>query len=119
MPRQKEITGYKMKLKKGDLVRVIAGKDKGRDGKILVADRKKNRVIVEGINMITKHQKPNAAHPQGGLIKREAAIHVSNVMYLHNGVPTKIGYKLETAVKDGKNVTVKKRIAKKTGEVID
>lgn len=119
MFRQKKVTRYKMKLKKGDLVRVIAGKDKGRDGKILVVDRKKNRVIVEGINMVTKHQKANAAHPQGGLIKKEAAIHVSNVMYLHNGVPTKIGYKFETVVKDGKDIVIKKRVAKKTGEIID
>lgn len=108
-----------MKLKKGDLVRVIAGKDKGCEGKILVVDRKKNRVIVESVNMITKHQKPNASNPQGGMIKKEAALHVSNVMYLHNGVPTKIGYKFETVIKDGKNVTVKKRIARKTGEQID
>jgi len=119
LPRQKKITRYKIKLRKNDMVQVIAGKDKGRNGKILEVDRKKNRVIVEGINMITKHQKANAAHPQGGLIKKEAPIHVSNVMYLHNGVPTKIGFKLETAIKDGKSITIKKRIAKKTGEDLD
>ena len=109
----------KTKIKKGDNVRVIAGKDKGKECKVLVINRKNRKIIVEGINMITKHQKPNAAHQQGGIIQKEAFIDISNVMYLHNGQPTRIGYKLETIEKDGKTVTVKRRVAKKTGEIID
>ena len=100
-----------VKIKKGDTVRVIAGKDKGKEGKVLSVDPKKNRVIVEGINMITKSQKPSAAVPQGGIINREAPIDISNVMYLHNGKVTRIGYMI-----DGDK---KVRIAKKTGDVID
>lgn len=110
---------YKTRLKKGDPVRVISGRDKGRDGRILSVDRKKNRVIVEGVNFITKHQKPNASNPQGGLIKKEAPIHIAKVVYLHNGTPTKIGYRFEKVNKNGKEVLVKKRFAKKTGALID
>jgi len=109
----------KLKIKKGDTVRVIAGKDKGKEGKVLIVDREKNRVIVEGISMVTKHQKPSRTHQKGGIIKKESYIHASNVMYLHNGKPTKIGYKIETVTKDGKEVSVKKRIARSTGELID
>ena len=108
-----------MKLKKGDKVVVIAGKDKGKEGKILLVDRKKNRVIVEGINMISKHTKPSPSNQQGGIIRKENYIDVSNVMYSINGKPTRIGYKLTKEIKDGKEVVVKQRIAKKTGEVID
>ena len=99
------------KLKTGDKVVVIAGKDKGKEGKILVVDRKKGRVIVEGAGMISKHQKPSAANQQGGIIKKESFIDASNVMYLHNGKATRIGAKIE----NGKKV----RIAKSTGEGID
>lgn len=109
----------KIKLKKGDEVIVIAGKDKGNKGKILVVDRSKNRVLVEGINMISKHMKPNAKNQQGGIISRENYIHATNVMYLHNGKPTRIGAKIEKKMKDGKEITVKYRVAKTTGEVID
>lgn len=98
-------------IKKGDNVVVIAGKDKGKEGKILVVDRKNNKVIVEGINMITKHVKPNAMNQQGGIVTKEGYIHASNVMYLHNGKATRLG----AVIKDGKKV----RIAKKTGEIID
>lgn len=104
-----------MKIKKGDKVVVIAGKDKDKQGKVLLTDRKKERVIVEGVNQIKKHQKPNNINHQGGIITKEAPIHVSNVMYLHNGKPVRLGYKVEKV--DGKNV--KKRIVKKTGEIID
>lgn len=100
-----------MTVKKGDNVVVIAGKDKGKEGKILVVDRKNNKVIVEGINMITKHVKPNAMNQQGGIVTKEGYIHASNVMYLHNGKATRLG----AVIKDGKKV----RIAKKTGEIID
>ena len=108
-----------IKLKKGDKVVVIAGKDKGKEGKILLVDRKKRRVIVEGVNMISKHTKPGPANQQGGIIRKENYIDISNVMYVLNGKPTRIGYKLTTETKDGKEVVVKQRIAKSTGEVID
>lgn len=100
-----------MKLKTGDKVVVIAGKDKGKEGKILHVDRKNNRVIVEGVNMISKHTKPSMQNQQGGIVKKECSIHASNVMYLHNGKATRLG----AMIKDGKKV----RVAKKTGEVID
>ncbi len=100
-----------VKIKTGDTVRVIAGKDKDKEGKVLVVDPKKNKVIVEGINMVSRHTKPNAANQQGGIISKEAPIDLSNVMYLHKGQVTRIGYKLE----GGKKL----RIAKRTGEAID
>lgn len=100
-----------MKLKRGDKVVVTTGKDKGKEGKILLVDIKSNRVLVEGVNMISRHTKPNAKNQQGGIVKKEAFIHASNVMYLHNGKATRIG----AMIKDGKKV----RIAKKTGDVID
>lgn len=100
-----------MKLKTGDKVVVIAGKDKGKEGKILHVDRKNNRVIVEGVNMISKHTKSSMQNQQGGIVKKEGSIHASNVMYLHNGKATRLG----AMIKDGKKV----RVAKKTGEVID
>ena len=99
-----------MKIKKGDTVKVIAGKDKDKEGKVLSVDAKAGKVIVEGINMVTKHTKPSAANQTGGIVKKEAAIDISNVMYLHNGKATRIGFE----VKDGKKV----RVAKATGEVI-
>ena len=99
------------RLKTGDKVVVITGKDKGKEGKILFVDRKKSRIIVEGVNMISKHTKPNAVNQQGGIINKEGFIDASNVMYMHNGKATRIGAKIE----DGK----KFRIAKTTGEVID
>ncbi|MEA4816939.1 MAG: 50S ribosomal protein L24 [Lachnospiraceae bacterium] len=108
-----------MKIKKGDKVVIIAGKDKSKEGKILAVDKKKNRVIVENANMVSKHTKPNRENQQGGIVKKEAFLHVSNVMFLHKGKPTRIGYKLTTEEKDGKTVTKKQRIAKSTGEVID
>jgi large subunit ribosomal protein L24 len=100
-----------LKLKSGDKVVIITGKDKGKQGKILKVDIKNNRVLVEGINMIFKHTKPNAKNQQGGIVKKESFIDASNVMYLHNGKATRLG----ALIKDGKKV----RIAKKTGEVID
>ncbi len=106
------------KLKKNDSVVVIAGKEKGKEGKILKIDRKNNRVIVEGVNMISKHQKPGAG-VQGGIVQKEAAIHLSNVMFLHEGNPTRLGYKVETTEKDGKTVKTKKRFAKTTGKLVD
>ena len=102
-----------MRVKKGDTVVVIAGKDKGKKGTVVKVMPKANRVVVEGVNVITKHQKPNAINPQGGIINKEAPIHVSNVMVIDpsNGQPTKVAYKEV----DGKKV----RVSKKTGEVLD
>ena len=99
------------KLKKGDLVQVIAGKDKGKEGKILAINTKKGTALVEGINMITKHTKPSAANQNGGIIHQEGAVDLSNLMYVYKGKATRLGY----AVKDDKKV----RIAKSTGDVID
>ncbi|ANU26792.1 50S ribosomal protein L24 [Planococcus versutus] len=102
-----------MHVKKGDTVKVISGKDKGKTGVVLTALPKKDRVLVEGVNIIKKHTKPNQANPQGGIVSQEAAVHVSNVMLLDpkSGEPTRVGYKVE----DGKKV----RVAKKSGEKLD
>ena len=99
------------KIKKGDTVKVIAGKDKDKEGKVIAVDTKNHRVLVEGVNMVTKHTKPSAANQQGGIVETEAYIAVSNVMYLHKGQPTRIGFKMEG--------DKKVRFAKKTGDVID
>ena len=99
------------KIKKGDTVKVIAGKDKDKEGKVIAVDTKNHRVLVEGVNMVTKHTKPSAANQQGGIVETEAYIAVSNVMYLHKGQPTRIGFKM--------GGDKKVRFAKKTGDVID
>lgn len=99
------------KIKKNDLVQVITGKDKGKEGKVLHVNTKKDTVVVEGVNMVSRHTKPNQQNQQGGIIEKEAPIHVSNVMYVHKGKVTRIGHKIE----NGKKV----RVAKSTGEVID
>ena len=100
-----------MKIKKDDMVVVITGKDKGATGKVLKAMPKENRVIVEGVNMITKHTKPSVANQQGGIIHQEAPIDASNVMYVSEGKVTRIGFKMEG--------DKKVRVAKATGKVID
>ena len=100
-----------MKIKKGDLVKVIAGKDKDKEGKVLAVNKEKNTLIVEGINMVTKHTKPSAANQNGGIVKQEGPIDASNVMYIHKGKATRVGFKV-----DGDK---KVRVAKSTGEVID
>ena len=97
------------KIKKGDTVRVIAGKDKDREGKVLAV--KEDRVVVEGVNIVSRHTKPNATNAQGGIIKKEAPIHISNVMIVAGGKAVRVGFKVE----NGKKV----RINKKTGEAID
>lgn len=87
----------KLKIKTGDNVRVIAGDHKGSEGKVLRVLREKNKAIVEGVNMVSKHVKPSAANPQGGILKKEAAIHISNIQLVDpksNGV-TKVAYKVE------------------------
>ena len=100
-----------MKIKKGDTVKVIAGKDNGKEGKVISVDLKNSKVIVEGVNMVTKHMKPSQANQNGGIIQKEAPIDASNVMLMFKGQPTRVGFKIE---KDKKV-----RVAKKTGDVID
>ncbi len=100
-----------MKIKKGDEVRVIAGKDIHKEGKVIEVDSKNHKVMVEGVNVVTKHQKPSMSNQAGGRIEMEAPIDISNVMLLHKGEPTRVGFKM-----DGDK---KVRFAKKTGEVID
>jgi large subunit ribosomal protein L24 len=110
---RKKNTQPKLKIKKGDLVKVIAGDSKGSQGKILEVLVAANRVLVEGANMVSKHTKPNAANPNGGIIKQEAALHISNVMLVDpkSGVATRVGRKKNS---EGKLV----RVAKKSGEEI-
>ena len=98
-----------MKIKKGDTVKVIAGKDKDKEGKVLAV--KEGKVLVEGVNMVTKHTKPSAANQQGGIVNKEAPIDASNVMLVVKGKATRVGFKMEG--------DKKVRVAKATGEVID
>ena len=102
----------KLHIMKGDTVYVNAGNDKGKTGKVLTVIPAKDRVIVEGVNVVSKHTKPNAKQPQGGIVKQEAGIHVSNVQLIDpaQNKPTRVGYKFV----DGKKV----RYAKKSGEEI-
>ena len=100
-----------MKIKKGDMVKVIAGRDKDKEGKVMAVNHEANTVIVEGVNMITKHTKPSAGNQNGGIVKQEGPIDASNVMYIHKGKATRVGFKM-----DGDK---KVRFAKSTGEVID
>lgn len=97
------------KIKKGDTVKVITGKDKGREGKVISV--KDGKVTVEGVNTVTKHTKPSQSNPNGGIIHQEAAIDISNVMYVNKGKITRVGFKVD----GGKKV----RVAKATGNVID
>lgn len=102
----------KLKIKSGDIVRVIAGDHKGSEGKVLRVDREKNRAVVEGVNFISKHTKPSAQNPQGGIVKKEAPIHVSNLSLIDpkSKEATKVGYKME-----GDN---KVRFSKKSNQVL-
>ncbi len=102
----------KMHIKKGDTVYVLAGEDKGKTGRVLAVQAEKNRAVVEGVNMVTKATKPTAQHPQGGLIKKEAPIHISNLNLVDpkTGKPTRIAIKRE----NGKAV----RISKKSNQEI-
>ena len=104
----------KLHIKKGDTVKVIAGNSKGQEGKIIEVLVAKSRALVEGVNMVSKHTKPNAANPQGGIVKQEASIHISNLMVVDpkSGEATRIGRKLDE--KTGKLT----RYYKKSGEVI-
>jgi len=101
----------KLKIKTGDTVRVIAGDHKGSEGKVLTMLIDKNKAIVEGVNMIKKHMKPNAQNPQGGIVEKEAALQISNLSLINSkGEATRVGYRME----EGKKV----RYAKKSNEVI-
>jgi large subunit ribosomal protein L24 len=103
----------KLHIKKGDNVMVVAGNSKGQTGRVLVVDTKTNRAIVEGVNMISKHTKPNAENPNGGIVKKEGSVHVSNLMIVDkSGKPTRVGIQVDD--KTGKKV----RISKKSGEAI-
>jgi large subunit ribosomal protein L24 len=102
----------KIKLKKGDTVRVVSGEARGQEGKIIFIDTKKSRAIVEGVNMISKHTKPNAKSPNGGITKQEGSIHISNLMFVEGGKTVRIGRQVDE--KENKLV----RISKKSKEVI-
>ena len=99
------------KIKKGDTVKVIAGKGKDKEGKVISVNPKKGAVLVEGANMVTKHTKPSMANQQGGIVEKEAWLDVSNVMLVHEGKATRVGFKMEG--------DKKVRFAKATGKVID
>lgn len=98
------------KIKRNDLVKIITGKDKDKEGKVLHVDPKNRKILVEGCNMVTKHVKPGPGNPQGGIVQKEAGLDISNVMLVVDGKVTRVGFE----VKDGKKV----RIAKATGKVI-
>lgn len=100
----------KFKIKSGDTVKVIAGDHKGSEGKVLQILKDKDRVVVEGVNMVSKHTKPSAANPQGGIVKKEAPLHISNVSLVENGEAVRVGYKVEGDAKT--------RISKKTKNAI-
>ena len=100
-----------LKIKKGDTVKVIAGKDKDKEGKVIAVDHKNGRVTVEGVNMLTKHTKPSMTNQNGGIVTKEAPLHISNVMLMADGKETRVGFKM-----DGDK---KVRVAKATGKVID
>ncbi|MFH6602241.1 50S ribosomal protein L24 [Maribacter algicola] len=102
----------KLKIKTGDTVRIVAGDHKGTEGKVVKVDVAKNKAIVEGANMVSKHEKPSAKNPQGGIIKKEAPIHISNLALIDSksGETTRVGYEM----RDG----VKVRVSRKSNEVI-
>ena len=101
-----------MKIKKGETVQVITGNDEGKTGRVIKIFLDKERIVVEGINMVKKHARPTQDNPQGGIIEKEATIHISNVMMVVGGKPTRVGYK---TLEDGRKV----KFAKTNGEVIN
>jgi len=101
-----------MKIKKGDTVQIITGNDVGKSGRVIKVYPEKEKIIVEGLNMVKKHARPTQENPQGGIMEKEAAVHISNVMIISGGKPTRVGYKI---LDDGKKV----KFAKKSGEVIN
>jgi large subunit ribosomal protein L24 len=107
------VTLKKFRIKRGDRVVVLSGRDRGRQGEVLRVLRKDDRLIVQGVNMVKRHQRPTAGHP-GGIVDKEATIHISNVAHVDptSGRPTRVGYK---TLDDGRKV----RFAKRSGEIID
>jgi len=107
------VSAKKFRIKRGDRVVVLTGRDRGRQGEVLRVLRKEDRLIVQGVNMVKRHQRPTAGHP-GGIVDKEAAIHISNVAHLDpgSGKPTRVGFK---TLDDGRKV----RFAKRSGEIID
>ena len=101
-----------MKIRKGDTVQVITGNDAGKTGRVIKVFLDKERVVVEGVNMVKKHARPTQDNPQGGIIEKESSIHISNVMMVAGSKPTRVGYKI---LEDGRKV----KFAKTTGEVIN
>ena len=101
-----------MKIRKGDTVQIMSGTDAGKVGRVIKVYLDRDKILVEGINIVKKHTRPSQDNPQGGIIEKEASIHVSNTLLMTGGKPTKVGYKI---LEDGKKV----RVAKKTGEVIN
>ncbi len=101
-----------MKVKKGDMVKVLSGNSRGKTGKVLMVLPVRNRAIVEGVNFIKRHTRPSQSNPQGGIVEREAAVHVSNLMVIVGNTPSRMGYK---RLEDGKKV----RFSKKTGETVN
>ena len=101
-----------MKIKKGDTVQIISGNEVGKSGRVIKIFPTKDKIVVEGLNMVKKHSRPTQENPQGGIMEKEAAIHISNVMFIAAGKPTRIGYK---TLEDGRKV----RYGKITGEIIN
>ncbi|MFQ6615997.1 MAG: 50S ribosomal protein L24 [Fidelibacterota bacterium] len=101
-----------MRIKKGDTVQIIAGEARGKTGKVLKVFPRRNRVLVEGINFVKRHTRPSQQNPQGGIIEKEAPVHLSNVMLLAGGSPTRVGHR---RLQTGRKI----RVARKTGEDID
>ncbi|MCK4857442.1 MAG: 50S ribosomal protein L24 [candidate division Zixibacteria bacterium] len=107
-----------MKIRKGDTVKVLCGKNRGKTGKVLKVDPRKHRVIVEGVNLIKKHSRPTQRNQKGGIIEKEGSLHISNVqlMDVKNNMPTRVGFHF-LRNEEGK-LSGKMRISKKSGEVI-
>ncbi len=101
-----------MKIKKGDTIQVITGNDTGKTGRVIKVFLKKERVVVEGVNIVKKHARPTQDNPQGGIIEKESSIHISNIMLVVGGKPTRVGFK---SLENGKKI----KFAKSTGEVIN
>lgn len=108
---KKQVANRKFHIHKGDTVKVITGDDKNKTGKVLQVMRKENRALVEGVNLVTKHRKPNAENPNGSIVKIEAPVHISNLMLMVGGKATRIGRKRNEAGK-------LQRVSKKTGDFI-
>ena len=101
-----------MKIKKGDTVQIITGNERGKNGRVIKIFPKKSKVVVEGVNLVKKHSRPSQENPQGGILEKEASIHISNIMFIANGKPSRLGYK---TLEDGRKV----KYAKVNSEVVN